>query len=707
MTRIRLALPPSCIALALSASLFTSSASAIIPEAQLLEPNRAQQITSNRILEGVSRWHLRKHDLDNALSEEFFDRYLETLDPGKAYFMASDISEFERYRDHLDEALQSSDLKPAFEIFNRYQSRITERLEFNIALIKQGIDKLDFTIDETLERDPDKSDWAKDKKALDDLSRRRLKDTVISMRLMGKEDKEIQKTLKRRYTNQLNRVKQTNSEDAFELYMNAFTQIYDPHTQYFSPRVSENFDINMNLQLEGIGAVLQSDEEFTKVVSLVTGGPAEKGQELKEADRIIGVGQSKNQIVDVVGWRLDEVVERIRGKKGTTVFLEVIPSNAKSDSETRIISIKRDTVNLEDRAAQAETMKVKTAAGEKTIGVINIPAFYANLYCQKHAGDNCRSTTHDVSVLIKDLQKKGIDGLVVDLRNNGGGSLSEVNDLLGLFIKTGPTVQIRSSSGNVEVLEDNDPEELYKGPLAVMVNRLSASASEIFAGAIQDYQRGIIVGDRTFGKGTVQSLQPLNYGSRGDRLKITMAKFYRVSGVSNQHAGIMPDIEYPSLIDHEEIGESSLPNALPSDRIRPAPYYHDTELETALTFLRAAHDERVSDNPEFQYVRDQMASLQEVRAKTNVSLNWEKRKQEKEDLEKRRLSIENKRRLALGEKPYKDIEELRKETESEDETESQAAGKHGIEIDYEIKETGKVLTDFIELHDSQTRMASQ
>ncbi|MGC1510278.1 tail-specific protease [Ketobacter sp. MCCC 1A13808] len=697
----------SSFTLALAFALSANHSFANIPEYHDLEPNRAQQITSVRILEGVNRWHLRKHQLDNALSEEFFDRYIETLDSGKAYFLASDIQAFEPYRDQLDEALQSSDLKPAFQIFNRYQERISERLKYTISLIQKGIKNLDFTIDETLERDPDKSHWAKNEKELNDLSRRRLKDTIISMRLMGKKDKDIEKTLKKRYTNQLNRVNQANSEDAFELYMNAFTQIYDPHTQYFSPKVSENFDINMNLQLEGIGAVLQSDEEFTKVVSLVTGGPAEKGQELKEADRIIGVGQSRNKIVDVVGWRLDEVVQRIRGKKGTTVFLEVIPASSKSDSDTRVVSIKRDTVNLEDRAAQSDTMEIETEEGPKTFGVINVPAFYANLSCQKHSGDNCRSTTHDVSELIKKLKAKKVDGLVVDLRNNGGGSLTEVNDLLGLFIKTGPTVQIKSSSGNVEVLEDDDPSVLYDGPLAVMVNRLSASASEIFAGAIQDYQRGIIVGDRTFGKGTVQSLQPLNYGSRGDRLKVTMAKFYRVSGVSNQHAGIVPDIEYPSLIDHEEIGESSLPNALPSDQIRPARYYHDTELESALTFLRAAHNKRVDHNPEFQYVRDQMASLEVVRNKTEVSLNWKTRQQEKEDLEQKRLQIENKRRSAKGEKPFKDIEQLKSEMESESNEESAAAGKHGIEIDYELKETGHVLADFIELHLQQTRMAAQ
>ena len=668
-----------------------------------LKPSRAQAITSNSVLHGVNQLHLRKHKLNDEMSSKVFDRYIETLDGGKAYFLKSDIEGFEKYRYQLDEALQRSNLHPAFEMFNRYQSRITERLEYSLTLIENGIEQFDFSKDESFERDPKKTDWASSNEALNDLSRRRLKETIITMRLMGKTDDDIQSTLERRYKNQLNRVKQANSEDAFEIYMNAFTQNYDPHTQYFSPKVSENFNINMSLQLEGIGAVLQSDDEYTKVVSLVAGGPAEKGNELKEADRIIGVGQKRKDIIDVVGWRLDEVVQRIRGKKGTTVYLEVIPAGSENDHQSRVISITRDTVNLEDRAAQSDVMEVETAEGKRTFGIINVPTFYANLQCLKHSGDDCRSTTHDVAELVKELKKKSIDGLVVDLRNNGGGSLTEVNHMLGLFIPTGPTVQVKSYNGSIEVLEDRDPEVLYDGPLAVMVNRLSASASEIFAGAIQDYQRGIIVGDRTFGKGTVQSLHSLDH-LRGDQLKVTMAKFYRISGESNQHKGIVPDIAFPSLINHEDIGESSLENALPSDRIRAANYRKDAELQSALTYLRTAHDSRVDDDPEFQYVRDQMANLDAIRAKTNVSLNWEVRKKEKEEMEQKRLLIENKRREAKGEKPFKTIEALKEA--AEEETKAAKADKDHLDIDYELKETGHILADFISITTPQTKVVS-
>ncbi len=709
MKKIALTMSKRPLSIALFILVVTQANSALssimLTEPETLKPSRAQAITSNRVLSGVSQLHMRKHDIDNELSSDLFDRYIDSLDHGKAFFLASDLSYLEKYRYQLDDALEDSNLEPAFEIFNLYQERITARLKYTLKLLDKGIDNFNFDADETLERDADKAHWAKDIAEVNDLSRRRLKESILTMRLMGKEDKEILDTLKKRYENQLNRVAQANSEDAFELYMNAFTQIYDPHTQYFSPKVSENFNINMSLQLEGIGAVLQSDNEYTKVASLVTGGPADKGHDLQEADRIIGVGQAENEIIDVVGWRLDEVVQRIRGKKGTTVFLEVIPADSKTDTNTKIISITRDTVKLEDRAAQSSIMEVEDEKGKSSIGIIHIPTFYANLQCMKNSGDHCRSTTEDVRKLLVELKSRKIDALIIDLRDNGGGSLTEVNQLLGLFIPTGPTVQVKSYSGNIEVLKDRDPEVVYAGPMAVMVNRLSASASEIFAGAIQDYQRGVIVGDRTFGKGTVQSLQSLDHGARGDQLKVTMAKFYRISGESNQHIGIVPDIEYPSLIDHEEIGESSLPNALPSDHIPAAKYYRNDELAAAITFLRSAHDKRAKTDPEFQYIRDQLATYSSIRNKTEVSLNYKKRLQEKQSLESQRLDIENKRRIALGKKPYKSFEEFQDKDKELDDADK-VTGKKGIEIDYEVRETGRILADYLAIKSTETQMAA-
>lgn len=667
-----------------------------------LKPTRQQATTTQLLVERLEQLHYRKFNFDDSLSAEVFDRYLKDLDGGKNYFLKSDIEEFKRYRTQLDETLRQGNLQPGFDIFNRYQTRLVERLEYALSLLKKGMEGFDFSKDEYLETDPDKLDWAASEAEMNDLWRKRIKHTIINMRLSEKADDEIIKTLERRYRNNLNRVHQTNSEDAYQIYINALTQTFDPHTQYFSPKVSENFNINMSLQLEGIGAVLQSEDEYTKVVSLVPGGPADLAGALKAADRIVGVGQSRNEIVDVVGWRLDEVVERIRGKKGTVVHLEIIPADAKSDHETRLVSITRDTVKLEDRAAQSDIMELEIEGRKRKLGIIHIPTFYADFRCLKTGQDNCRSTTYDTAKLLLELQKEKIDGLVVDLRNNGGGSLQEVNSLVGLFIESGPTVQIRGSNGNVEVMTDQDPRVLYSGPLAVVVNRLSASASEIFAGAIQDYQRGIVVGERTFGKGTVQSLQELDRG----QLKITMAKFYRISGESNQHKGIIPDIIYPSLINPTQIGESSLPHALPSDNIRPARFRRQNDIQSVLGYLQAAHDQRVAKNPEFQYIIDQYTNIEAIRQKTRVSLNWETRLQEKNMMEQQRLAVENKRRAALGEPLLKSPSELLKKDEEDEAEAIEAAARNKFEVDFILKETGQILVDYIDLHTPSTQVAS-
>lgn len=682
--------------------LMVLAAPAYATTTETLKPTRQQTETTELVVERLMQLHYRKSSFDDNLSAEVFDRYIDDLDSGKSYFLKSDIDEFKRYRTQLDETLSKGNLQPGFDIFNRYQTRLTERLDYALALLKGGMKSFDFNKDEYLETDPEKLDWPRTEADMNDQWRKRIKHTIINMRLSEKTDEEILKTLQRRYSNNLHRVQQSNSEDAYQIYINALTQTFDPHTQYFSPKVSENFNINMSLQLEGIGAVLQSEEEYTKVVSLVPGGPADLGKILKAADRIVGVGQSKTDIIDVVGWRLDEVVERIRGKKGTVVHLEVIPADAKSDHETRTVSITRDTVKLEDRAAQSEVMELEIEGKKRKLGIISIPTFYADFRCLKTGEDNCRSTTYDVAKLILKLQKENVDGLVVDLRNNGGGSLQEVNSLVGLFIESGPTVQIRGSNGSVEVMTDQDPRVLFDGPLAVVVNRLSASASEIFAGAIQDYQRGIVVGERTFGKGTVQSLQELDRG----QLKITMAKFYRVSGESNQHKGIIPDITYPSLINPTQIGESALPHALPSDNIRPARFRQQETVKSALGYLQAAHDQRVAKDPEFQYVIDQYTNIEAIRKKTNLSLNWDTRLQEKNMMEQQRLTVENKRRSALGEPLLKSAAELEKQVEEDAAQAAEATTRNTIEVDFILKETGKILVDYMGVNGSSTQVAS-
>lgn len=655
-----------------------------------LGPNRQQAITAIMVVKRLEQLHYNHQELNDELSASILDRYISDLDPTRSYFLASDIKEFEKFRFEMDDALNSGNLSPAFAIFNRYQRRMINRLVYMDSLLQTEFSKWRYDGSETIEADRKQSPWPANEAEWDDMWRKRLVYNALNLKLTGKKPAEIKKTLERRYKNQLTRALQVNSEDAFQIFLNSVTQNYDPHTQYLSPKVSENFNINMSLQLEGIGAVLQSEDEYTKIQSLVTGGPAERSKLLKPADRIIGVAQEgEDEMVDVVGWRLDEVVDRIRGKKGTRVTLQVIPADASNDHETKLVTITRDTVKLEDRAAQSTIIEGKHDGKPYKIGVINVPAFYADFQCLQQDEDNCRSTTRDVETLIRKLEKQNIDGLVIDLRNNGGGALQEANSLVGLFIESGPTVQIRSSGGKVDTMLDSDPVMVYKGPLAVVVNRLSASASEIFAGAIQDYRRGIVVGERTFGKGTVQSMQSLDRG----QLKITLAKFYRISGETNQHKGIVPDITLPSLLDHEELGESALPNALPADTIRAAAYEKDRGLEAVLPWLRENTQMRIKNNPDFVYLNEQIKMLDEARANNLVSLNEKTRLTEQEQQDARRLKIENERRKAKNEPLFKTVAEMKAAVAKEEES---AMNEYGpLKVDYVLTEVGNIVGDYL------------
>jgi len=495
--------------------------------------------------------------------------------------------------------------------------------------------------------------------------------------------------LSKRYQNQLNRVHQSQSEDAYQTFMNAVTRAFDPHTQYFSPRNTENFNINMSLSLQGIGAVLQTEDEHTKVVRLVPAGPAAKAGNLQPADKIIGVGQAEGDIVDVIGWRLDEVVELIRGPKSTTVRLEILPANS-SGTDSKIISIVRDEVKLEEQSAQKDVIEVKDGDVTHKIGVIDIPTFYIDFQGRMENKPDYKSTTRDVTVLINELKEEGIDGLIIDLRNNGGGSLEEAITLTGLFIPQGPVVQVRSTHGRVEVLPDQDPSVLYDGPITVLVNRLSASASEIFAGAIQDYGRGLIVGGQTFGKGTVQSLRPLRSG----QLKITQAKFYRVSGDSTQHQGVIPDILFPSLFDKEKIGESALEEALPWDTIRPAEYSSNKGIAATLPALRKLHQTRIEHNPDFRFLREQKALITELRQQTQVSLNEKVREQERKANDDKRLKLENERRKAKGMPQLTSIDDEESDNAADAEKKDD---KKPEEDDALLIEAGHILVDYMNI----------
>jgi len=630
-------------------------ASVTQPETVPLAPLEVHTTTTRNIVDALNARHYVTASLDDELSSRILDSYIEDLDASRSYFLAADVKSFEKYRKDMDNSLRKGELQPAFEMFNVYHERLTHRFEWVIALLEKGVEQFDFTVDESLELDREESPWANTQEELDELWRKRIKHAVLNLTLAEKEPEKIKELLLKRYQNRLSRSMQTNSEDVYQLYMNSFTRTYDPHTQYFSPRTSENFNINMSLSLEGIGAVLQREDEYTKVVSLVTGGPADLGNELEPDDKIIAVGQQDSEeMIDVIGWRLDEVVQLIRGKKDTVVKLDVIPASENDASHSRIIKITRNTVKLEEQSAKSKVIEIEQYGSVRKIGVIDIPTFYIDFKALQQGDRNYKSTTRDVRNLLTELMEQDVEGVIIDLRDNGGGSLQEANTLTGLFIDRGPTVQIRSKSNRVDILNDRDFRTIYDGPLVVMVNRLSASASEIFAGAIQDYQRGIIIGSQTFGKGTVQSLLPLNRG----QLKLTQAKFYRISGESTQHQGVIPDVIFPANYDLDSIGESSLDDPLKWDKIQPTSYRTKANLGSLVPELISQHLSRVSSDPEFSYITDALNYRKSRSQDTNVSLNLAERIQEKETADDFWLSLENRKRLALGQLPVASLDDL-------------------------------------------------
>lgn len=651
-----------------------------------LQPDRDEIVASLNVVELLKRHHYSKPPLDDARSVIIYDSYIKLLDPARSYFTAADIAEFDKWKTQFDDFLKSGNLDPGFTIYKRYLDRVKQRLDFALAELNKGVDKIDFTTKETLLIDRKDAPWMKNQAELDDLWRKRVKDEVLRQKIAGKEPKQIQETLIKRYKNQLARLDQTRAEDIFQAYINTFAQSYDPHTNYLSPDNAENFDINMSLSLEGIGAVLQSDNDQVKIVRLVPAGPAAKTKQVAPADKIIGVAQGNKEMVDVVGWRLDEVVKLIRGPKGSVVRLEIIPaSNAPSDQTSKIVSITREAVKLEEQAAKKSVLKLKQDGRDYKLGIIEIPAFYLDFKAYRAGDPEYKSTTRDVKKLLTELQKEKVDGVVIDLRNNGGGSLQEATELTSLFIEKGPTVLVRNSDGRVDVLEDENPGAFYKGPLALLVNRLSASASEIFAGAMQDYHRALIIGGQTFGKGTVQTIQPLNHGE----LKLTLAKFYRVSGQSTQHQGVLPDIDYPSIIDTKEIGESALPEAMPWDTIRPVVKPAADPFRPFLAQLKAQHEARSDKDAEFTYIRDRLALTQKLMNEKTVSLNEQERRARHDSVEAKQLALENPRRKAKGEEPLK---ELKKEDEDALPVEDENTKP---EDDAYLAETGRILIDYL------------
>ena len=620
--------------------------SVCFPAWSIIEYTEQQRDTAVEMVAKLQERHYAKLPYGDELSSQHLDNYVNSLDNGKMFFTAVDLADFEQYRSVMDDQLQEGKLDAGFTIFNRYHQRVQDRLNNVSDTLPETVAAMDFTIDESYALDMEDRQWAKDQAELDDRWRKQLKNQVLSLKIADKDEDEIVPTLQKRYDRQLQSVAKYNSQDVFQIYANALTELYDPHTNYLSPRSTENFNINMSLSLEGIGAVLQMEDEYTKVSSLVAKGPADKEGELRPSDRIVSVGQGVDgALEDIIGWRLDEVVQLIRGPKDTTVRLEVIPAKSKSTDERKVITIVRNKVKLEEQSAQKKMLEIPAGDEIIKIGVIDIPAFYIDFDAMRRGEKDYKSTTRDVKKLLQELEIDGVDGIIIDLRNNGGGSLQEANELTGLFIEYGPTVQIRHSSRRVWRDGKRLKSPYYEGPLVVLVNRLSASASEIFAGAMQDYERAIIVGDSSFGKGTVQTLVPLTEG----QLKITESKFYRISGESTQHRGVIPDVEFPSIYDTTEIGESALDHALRWDQISPVRHINYDDFSSVLPDIQTQFLERSAHNPDFIFLEDQIEMAQAARQVTALPLNEKSRIALRDTQKEKALSIENKRRQAKGE----------------------------------------------------------
>jgi carboxyl-terminal processing protease len=626
-----------------------------------LGPTERQRKVSKLISNVIERSHYRQTPINDQVSDLVLDRYLESLDGSRSYFLASDIAEFEKLRYQFDDAVISGQLEPVFTIFNRFQQRNRERVAYALKLLKT---EPDFTIDETFEFDRSKAPWAKTEAELNEIWRRRVKNDALSLLLTDKTWEEAKELLAKRYERVLKRNDQVTSDDIFEIFMNSFAHVFDPHSSYFSPRNSEEYRIQMSLSYEGIGASLQLIDDYVTVQNVLPGGPAAISGQLNANDRIIAVGEGKTgKSQDVVGWRLDDVVQLIRGKVGTVVRLNVLPAGAAPGTPEKVIELTRNKVTLEAQAAQKEVRKIKRGDKELTIGVINVPSFYQD-YNAKAAGDKeYRSTTRDVRRLIEELKRENADGLIIDLRGNGGGHLTEATALSGLFIPSGPVVQLRETGGRVEVLDDPEPSEVWTGPLVVLVDRFSASASEIFAAAIQDYGRGIVVGQQTYGKGSVQNLYPLDRYALGPdpgfgQLTVTIGKYYRVTGESTQHRGVQPDITMPSAISIEEVGESTRESALPWDRIRPVEFGKNPALARTIAALEQAHERRIRQDPDFRSMVEDLTSFERLRSQKTLSLNLKQRIAEREQLDKERLARENERRAARGLAPLKALTEL-------------------------------------------------
>ncbi len=640
----------------IAASLWLAASTANALEANIsledlpvLSSEAQHETASKRVTSRFTRSHYKHFSLNDQFSQAIFERYIEMLDYNRNIFTQADIAILNKWSTLIDDQLKSGDNQIAFDVYNLSMKRRYERFQYALRLLDK---EMTFDTDEFIELDRSEAAWPKDTAELDELWRKRVKYDALNLKLTGKEWDEIKEMLGKRYNNALKRLSQTHSEDVFQLYMNAFAREVDPHTSYLSPRSADQFQTEMNLSLEGIGAVLQMTDDYTVIRSLVAGGPASSSKQLAEGDRIIGVGQDGEAIVDVIGWRLDDVVQLIKGPKGTKVYLQILPEG--KDAKPEVITIVRDKIRLEDRAVKSEVIE----KDGKKIGVLEVPSFYVGL-------------AKDTDKLISELKEQGVDGIIVDLRNNGGGALTEATALSGLFITSGPVVQVRDSYGRVNVNSDTDGEISYDGPMTVLVNRYSASASEIFAAAMQDYGRALIVGENSFGKGTVQQHRSLNhiydlFDKELGYVQYTIQKFYRIDGGSTQNRGVAPDIAFPTAVEPSETGESVEDNALPWDSIEPAKYQVLQRNPVQVEQLTAAHQARIAQDLEFGFIAEDIAKYKAEKDDNALSLNEKTRKAESEQTDIQRLARINQRQKAMGEALFKTLDDVPKDYQAPD-----------------------------------------
>jgi carboxyl-terminal processing protease len=660
---------------------FTGNGSAI-DSFKVLAPDKFHSKVDQIVTTLLTRYHYKKIDLNDSLSSVIFDNYISSLDYNRVYFLKSDLQNFEKHRYLLDDYLLAGKIAVPFEIFNIYKTRMNSRISYTIERMKN---EFDYSIKESFEPARKETEWANSESSLNEIWRLRLKNDALNKNLQKEEWEKTSETLTNRYKRFHKIILQYKEEDVFQLYMNAFASAIDPHTSYFSPITSENFSISMSLSFEGIGASLMSKDDYTTIARIIPGGPAAKSDDLFENDRIVGVAQGEDgEVIDIIGWRLDDVIQHIRGKKGTIVRLSILRADATLDMPTEEVVLVRDKIKLEEQAASSKVIKIEENGRVFKLGVIDIPAFYIDFEAQRNGEQDYKSTTRDVKKLISDLDTANVDGFIINLRNNGGGSLQEAVELTGLFIEEGPVVQVKSSNGNIDVDKDPNKELFSDKPLAVLMNRYSASASEIFAGAIQDYGRGIIIGEQSFGKGTVQNLIDLNRfmptkDNELGKLKITIAKFYRITGSSTQKLGVIPEVEFPS-IPRDDFGEASRPSALKWDQIPTTKFEKYGDLLGFLPTLLKKHKDRIASNLEFQYLLEDIEDYKIRKEKTKYSLNKDVRQKERDENEARKEKRENERvekeNLVINEK-----DEVKKENLRVD--------------DPYLEETGFILADLI------------